>query len=324
MAATPGAKMNAVHAAITENLGVFEDAVRKAKAADPAFNEGSVVAPTMDAFKKLVEAVHAGMPFRDASREAARLARMRSHVLPAEALDSEAQSAIAEMVDWGVPAAALAAARELRAVVAGNAGPEQAAPGNPADAPIAASASLAPPGVPSTRARAALNKLLDDYDYWDGYTDWYFEQMTFAVLAGVGFTLVGLAGGLVAFRYHEVWPGFILASTAGAAVSIMLKLPGMSVYGEVSSFWLRAVSRLVAGVAVGAMACGLLSLGVVNLSLPDGFSQVQLIDGCAGVGDCRPRWIFVLMALGILFGFSERGIATFESAVFGPREPDKS
>jgi hypothetical protein len=111
------------------------------------------------------------------------------------------------------------------------------------------------------------------------------------------------------------FPGFLFAGIAGTGVSILLKLPPLSVYGEAASLWLRIAGRYAAGAAGTIAGYGLLVLGIIHIAA--GSSSPDVLDPCAW-GGCWQRTAAITVAIGLLLGFSERALGSFEAIVFPP------
>ena len=342
------AQRSALLAEIQERRGVFGDAVRRARVVKPELDP-AVAALVKDVlgdgeaqgeFGALAAAT--APPDFDRKRLARRatdLARLRVYVLPVEDLAVEGRDVYAELSEWQVPAVVLANLHQtLTSDLSGT---------------YSAAAQVREEEM--RRTRTGLLKVVETYDYWDRYTDWFFATLRNAL--GVLFVVfvLSLAGAVGLLFTGDVGSGFILAGLSGAAVSIMLKLPPLSVFGEVASFAVKMVGRGAAGMAAAAIGVGALSVGLVNIPLIENGKAVSrsvLINACAradgeaqapataasaerGAGPalvpsqggtapaattapgCSTVWRLVLLALGMLLGFSERALASFEDAAFG-------
>jgi len=263
----------------------------------------------------------------DAIRLRARwVASTRAYIVPAAAIPVEAQDRVDELSSWRLPdevtKSAAARLQQLQSIDAKD----------------------------DLRRRFMLELIYDDYDYWDWYSDWYVSTSLYptlwalVTLFGAFFTLA-----LLAFFYgHHVVLGVLAAGASGAALSILPKLPPMSVYGEAVGAAARMVARFVAGVAATAMGFGLLATGFVNIGVPVGAGQQSatqfigvpgLVQVCADERSspdgqspsaasealktgphaaCTTAGLMLLLAIGIAFGFSERALASFESLIIAP------
>lgn len=236
------AQRSALLAEIEERRGVFVDAVRRARVVTPELDP-AVAALVTDVlgdgevqgeFGALAAAT--AQPDCDRARLARRatdLARLRVYVLPVEDLAVEGRDVCAELSEWQVPAVVLTHLQQtLTSDLSGT---------------YAAEAPVREQDI--RRARAGLLKILETYDYWDRYTDWFFTTLRYALGVLLGVFVLSLAGAVGLLFTGHVASGFILAGLSGAAVSIMLKLPPLSVFGEVASLAVKMVGRGAAGMA---------------------------------------------------------------------------
>jgi hypothetical protein len=177
--------------------------------------------------------------------------------------------------------------------------------------------------LPEHVRRRALRKLLIEYDYWDDEVDDHARFLARAsrvlVPACILFTVAAIACVVV---QKWVVAGFVLAGTAGAALSILLKLPPVAVYGETIGAWGRMFARLAAGVIASTIGLGLLASGFVSLGVPQGgerfVSPAAVLNACLGEQpgtDCTTPNVLALLAVAIVVGFSERALASFEGAI---------
>jgi hypothetical protein len=253
-------------------------------------------------FARLIDMAREGQSSpRELASRAAALARLRAYVLPPECLAIEARAACAEMAEWQVPAPVLAEVQQSLGEVQKCSAPEE-----------------------TGRARAALKQILETYDYWDWYTDWFFTRMR-DLLIGLGVIFaVSFIAALYSLHRGHGFAGFLLAGVAGTHVSIMLKMPALSVFGEVGSFAVKMAGRAAAGIAAAAIGAGLFSFGVVSVPLSLQGKTVAFAEVMGQCGEhCTSFATLILLALGMLLGFSERALATFEDATFaaGARKP---
>jgi hypothetical protein len=132
-------------------------------------------------------------------------------------------------------------------------------------------------------ARVLLNKLMEDYDYWDEYSDTFFVKRDRLVWCLFAVALVSVMSSHLFLVSHQVFFGLVLASAAGAATSILIKLPPMSAIGDENRLANKAATRLLVGVIGGEVTAGALSLGLVTVTLPDdsGVTLLQVLDVCS-------------------------------------------
>src|SRR3989442_972088 len=98
--------------------------------------------------------------------------------------------------------------------------------------------------------RFMLEQIFDDFDYWDAYSDWYVQSSLYPTMwvVVIVFAVCFSLSLLSLLESRQTVLGFLLAGGSGAALSILLKLPPMSVYGEAVGAGARMVARFVAGV----------------------------------------------------------------------------
>ena len=164
-------------------------------------------------------------------------------------------------------------------------------------------------------ARAALLSLLDEYDYWSDYIDWYFDQQT----------LLGVRDGPAGRGRRRARLG-----PARAPRVLVLRLrrprrgrrqrrqqaPAAQRLRRRRVDLVKTLVRLLVGLVASVVGFGLLSTHVVSLNLGDTKLE-DVIGACVdgGAGPCKESWALILIALGLLFGFSERALTTFEDKI---------
>jgi hypothetical protein len=172
-------------------------------------------------------------------------------------------------------------------------------------------------------ARSALQKLYKEQDEWGDYRDEYEDSMaSFARhLFADAFFMPILAA--ICIYYAFWWPpliicGFLMAGVAGSCVSVLTKLPALegSPSEKIDSYERRIWSRIGVGVAASLIGCGLLGWGLISISVPGRtFSEL------AGLSVTPPQSVpgplvalrvLVPLAVCMLFGFSERALASFD------------
>ncbi|HEX9185750.1 MAG TPA: hypothetical protein VGB87_01675, partial [Vicinamibacteria bacterium] len=175
-------------------------------------------------------------------------------------------------------------------------------------------------GPDAGAARAALYDMYSELDYWDGYVDWWNDQLKLAARVGAPLTLVTLLAALLCLRSGLVVPGIVGAGATGAGLSVLLRLPRLAVYGKLSDFWIRATGRYLSGTLAAVFGIGLLQTGLVVVPLPNGGDVTKVVAECAGA--CGVASQLLLFAIALALGFSERVITSFaESLVRVPARP---
>lgn len=244
--------------AISDNEAAFEEAVACAQAFSNLGPELSrFIEKTTGEFRMLkqcVESASSSLPDPESLlRKADALGRRRAYVIPASRIELEARTILAELREWRVPDAVVS---DLDATLKATFPPK--APDSPAQRPS------------EETSRAALSLLFEAHDYWDWYVTWYFGIRAWLVACLLGAALVAFLVSLSALHIGSVLLGFFCAGLCGTAVSILLKLPPLSVYGDAVDFIPRIFARLAAGMVGSAVGCGLLAAGIINIGVPTG------------------------------------------------------
>jgi hypothetical protein len=242
----------------------------------------------------------------------------RAYGFPADALYLEGRQTLADLEDWRLPADVLqnlkSRVEELRGA----------------------------PGSDDHIRRMLLAKIFEDVDYWDRQTDWHQGFLRTIILTLVPICIVLLAVAFyLCFWGHLLVVGFLCAGASGAALSILLKLPPLTVYGDSVGGGQRMVARVVAGLMASAIGLGLLASGIVTIGIPQGrdsdrfVSTATLIDRCsvmsskdrtigsegpANNSDCTAANLLLLLSVAIVFGFSERALTSFENAILQSKD----
>jgi hypothetical protein len=196
--------------------------------------------------------------------------------------------------------------------------------------------------------RYGLTRIFDEYEYWDGYTDWYFDRILWFSKILVITTVSALGFAILAFGYGFILWGFLAAGLAGTSVSILMKLPPMSVYGETAPLGSQILRRYAAGAVGTAVGVGLLAVGIVNIpnfkeatfnqvlseyeearvDYKEGQREVSTNgvskEAAARAGEKpdsgrHPMFaakLFIMLAIGLLLGFSERSLSSYEDQLF--------
>jgi hypothetical protein len=196
---------------------------------------------------------------RAAVLEAEALARRRAYVLPVDEVRLEAARCVEELTEWSVPSSVL---ENLKSGLL---------------------AQITEKGAPVARMRAAFFRLLDDYDYWSWYIDWYASRSRIVCILCVVAAVVSLVLAGFIFLGHPPVIGFLLAGLAGTLVSIAIKMPTLIVYGEASAYTIRVLGRLATGLAASVIGGALLVSGIVTLPLGTSSKTLaEMMEACHG------------------------------------------
>jgi hypothetical protein len=328
--------------AVLEARTAFEATIRQARIATAGSTAESIdepaVAEVLAQFDELEQELRAKQPESvdrlDAiADKAAALRRARANFMaPRTAILHSGKAALDDMREWGVPQTSLA--RVTSELV-----------------PLLASPKVAD-------ARAALIALLQLHDDWDPYATWYNSFMGRTAGALLMVLLLVISGAAAASRDGKLLTAFALAGIGGAALSVLSKLPPLAAYGEATQYLFRVLSRVGTGFAASLIGAGLLSTGVLTVTIPAGGTFGEVVAECSAHPPIHPRMIaapvlsardtaantapkspgtaasdatqtnelpscgtnqiLFLLALAMILGFSERALTTFEDRVFPP------
>jgi hypothetical protein len=89
------------------------------------------------------------------------------------------------------------------------------------------------------------------------------------------------------------------------------------------SLFRRAFSRVGVGMITGIAGCSLLGWGAISFAV-DKVSYGDVIEACGptSTGGCSTVYSLVTLIVPLLFGFTERFLATLESRFIGRRDGD--
>lgn len=148
------------------------------------------------------------------------------------------------------------------------------------------------------------------------YTLWMF---------GAAFALLVIAGTSFYFAHHFpvlVWLGLITAGAAGSSASVLAKMPSLdlSLSGELDAYGRRIWSRITVGTIGSIIGIAFLGWGIVPVAIKDQ-TFTDALGSCSafGIAPCPMTKILIVLGVAMLFGFSERTLASFELRVFGSR-----
>jgi hypothetical protein len=170
-------------------------------------------------------------------------------------------------------------------------------------------------------ARSALRALFEEVDSWRSYTDDYEDSMrNYTVWLFIATIVLPLLAILI-FNWPQTFLGGLLcAGAAGSCVSVMAKMPllNVSLSGELDAYGRRILSRIGVGMIASLIGCALLGWGVVPISIQNQ-TFADLLNACtaSATTSCTGLKTLILLGVPMLFGFSERALASFEQRVFG-------
>lgn len=173
------------------------------------------------------------------------------------------------------------------------------------------------------RARCALHALYKESDEWAEYRDDYEEEMQkFAgrlFCAAISLPILSIFAIHYAFLYSPLLVcGLLCAGVAGGCVSVLTKLPALEEIRseKIDSYARRIWSRISAGAIASLIGCGLLGWGLIPISVQGRTFADVLNSTVAGSPSTHVPNIalttLILLAVTMLFGFSERALTSFE------------
>ncbi len=308
---------------IRDRKAVFEESVIAADAAGTMYNQ-SLIPSVLARFNQLESEIGQAKTRSQIGQlvdQADDLAQLRAYVCPLNEIVLQGKAALSTMEDWSVPSSALDALK--RDIV-----------------PHLSSDDL-------NTARGALHTLLEEYGSWSDYIDNYNSSMANVTYCLALLIAVSLGSAIWLLSSGFLVLGLLAAGSCGACVSVVSKVPTLTVSGD-SAPYLRGIwKRVCTGIAASVIGSGFLVLGLVTIMLPEGGSLKNVIEECAtphalqsikstavattespGLpqiavaesGGCKQKNVLVLVALVMLFGLSERALTSFEERVF-PSKP---
>lgn len=234
--------------------------------------------------------------------------QLRAYLAPPAELEIQDRTTLSTMAEWGVPAQDLD-------VLQKDIIPKLACPN------ITSSDQV-------NGARGALHTIFSECNSWSEWLDEYnaeMQKVAYWLTGLIALSLIAaiflLSGGFV------VW-GLLCAGACGAFVSVIAKLPALVITGDSAPYRRDIWRRVCTGLAASVIGSGFLMSGVFAINLPYA-SLSAIIDGCTRLGSapalapteprgvgCGPPSIFVLIAVVMLFGLSERALTSLEQRVF--------
>jgi hypothetical protein len=175
--------------------------------------------------------------------------------------------------------------------------------------------------------RAALHAVFIEVDEWSDYIDEYETTMrhyTFWLFIAA-FALLFLGGTSLYFAHSYsllVWFSLIFSGAAGSSASVLAKVPSLdvSLSGELDAYGRRIWSRIAVGTIGSMIGTAFLVWGIVPLAIK-GQTLTEILDACSSIraAPAPMNEILVLLGVGMLLGFSERTLTSFEQDLFGRR-----
>ena len=228
--------------------------------------------------------------------QAEEVADLQAYLAAPAEIEIIGKTALDTVADWGVPTSSIEALR--RDVI-----PKLACTNQNDAAAVAA-------------GRGALYTILSEYTSWSSWLDDYHSEMQ-----KIGYWLSAIALSLIVAAFllsHKavVW-GLLSAGACGALVSVVSKLPAREITADSAPYKRDSVRRVCIGFAASVIGCGLLMAGLLPITLPSGTTFADLAAECASGEQCGSQRIFILLAVPMLFGLSERALFSFQDRLIG-------
>lgn len=236
------------------------------------------------------------MELEELDQDAAYQGQFSAYLCPQREIANEGSLCLDEFEEWNVPKVVIARLRTLLGTKI-------------------LEAEKDPAG-----ARSALRALFEEYDSWDDYTSDYertMERIALALLVGIVMTLP--AAILLATRSLFFPASILLAGLAGSFMSILSRMPAIEVgyAGELISYLRRVVVRIAVGIGAALIGSALLAWGVLPVAI-HGISYTDVVFACTrSPASCNGVQLLVFLGIPVMFGFSERALASFESKIWG-------
>jgi hypothetical protein len=177
-------------------------------------------------------------------------------------------------------------------------------------------------------ARGCLRQILHEVDVCEEYADVAEDQLqsisvwllvTISICLVVSVTSLHLSG-----RWATLFPiALLLAGAAGSATSVLARLRASEISSSaVSVAMTRSILiRIGTGITASVVGCALLAWGIFPIAVNQiGYSDIIKACGPPGSTGCSTEYSLILLAVPIMFGFSERILTTLESNLFGKAE----
>jgi hypothetical protein len=231
------------------------------------------------------------------SGDAERQGQLRAYICPVTEIANEARMALDVMEEWNVPKTAIT---KLRNSVI----------------PIIDQAEKHP-----AAARGALRTIYEESDSWGDYTEEYEETMTryarWLLIATLALPVIAI---LISHWPLTTLGSIFCAGVAGSCASVAAKMPLLDVRpsGELDAYGRLIFGRIGVGTIASLIGCALLGWGVFPISIQNQ-SFADALNGCTAqsLGSCTGLKTLILLGVPMLFGFSERALASFEDRVLG-------
>lgn len=174
-------------------------------------------------------------------------------------------------------------------------------------------------------ARGALHSIMHEVDACEDYLENFEDdvrRLSWILLAAV---IVSFLAGLVALSFSSrmsiLLPfSLFVAGGTGSCVSVLARMPISKVSSSAvsASMERRILIRVGTGMIASVVGCSLLAWGVLPLQINNvSFSNAVSACDSSSAGNCATVYSLILLAVPIMFGFSERILTTLEDKLLG-------
>jgi hypothetical protein len=283
---------------IHDERSSFESMVQRARFAGETL-ESEFLAEVSTQFDRITATAQSAQSLDEimsAGYDADMQGQLRAYVCPPDEIEDEGRLIIDAMDEWNVPTTVL---EKLRS-------------------------SLLPKLKDARErlpiARSALRAIFEEHDSWSRYTTHYETRMRFfsRILAVAIIAFVAFA--ILCFHLPQfVIIGLFCSGAAGSCVSVISKMPLLRVAlsGELESYERKILSRVSVGIIASMIGSGLLGSGFITFSIGNQ-TFADVVTSCSTYSaSCTPLKMLVLLAVPMIFGFSERALTSFEKQFLG-------
>jgi hypothetical protein len=182
-----------------------------------------------------------------------------------------------------------------------------------------------PPFADPQSSRGSLRAIMHEVDVSEEYLEEFERDVRRLSWILLG-TLCGmLVGGSLALAFSSRYPilmfgGLLMAGVSGSCASVLARMPIAEVSSSAVSASLErtVLIRVGTGLIASVVGSALLAWGVLPIEMNKvGFADVVTACSSSGGGQCTSIYTLILLAVPVMFGFSERVLTTLEGRLFG-------
>lgn len=234
------------------------------------------------------------------SYQARVIGQLRAYVCPLTEIYDEGASLVDLTQDWGFSEASV---KRLRDILDQN---------------------CRPPFADPQSSRGSLRSIMHDVDVSEEYLEEFegdVRRLSWILLGNLCGMLVG---GSLALAFSSRYPillfgGLLMTGVSGSCASVLARMPIAEVSSSAVSaslertILIRVGTGLIASVVGSALAWGVLPIEMNKVS----FADVVTACSASGGEQCTSIDTLILLAVPVMFGFSERVLTTLEGRLFG-------